>query len=538
MRAVSEGLNTTFDLLSKTENEAAVRVLIPSLESPHTRIQEEALRAILTRRSPAGHREIIRRLHTVDDRWKEIIHEHRGRMTPTLRDALLGSDRQMCVNGCLAAVMFREYDLIPALINAVQDQTNPNAKIVGETLLELVETLYSALAGPRDYADRRNPQLVRTHVLSSLELSLQRFGVHNRREIVEAFLILVNRDNVTLKRVLADPHHAAFLVLVDLLSNSSRPGVMRLLLGFLDDPHPPSAALSVLVKRCDLKFIKYLLRKIGREPSATAAPNLRRIDSIRWLGRGPAILDQLDDIAQHGAVTLVMTCGIPRMEAYGVIEPLLIHGKPRGRRAAADALAQFNGTEANNLSLEVLDDPDPQVQANVIVQLRHRGIPGVLPRLIEMVDSPHAVVRQAARKSLAEFSFKRFLGAFDMLDDEVRQGTGMLVKKIDPQTIPQLKAEMESPVRTRRLRALVVARVIDAVKQLEQTLIMALKDDDHMVRVEAAISLGKCDSPASLDALKEALADNSHAVREAVQKSIEQRAQFARWRATLSDPRD
>ena len=38
-----------------------------------------------------------------------------------------------------------------------------------------------------------------------------------------------------------------------------------------------------------------------------------------------------------------------------------------------------------------------------------------------MVDSPHAVVRKAARESLAEFSFRRYLAAFDMLDEEVRQ---------------------------------------------------------------------------------------------------------------------
>ena len=37
--------------------------------------------------------------------------------------------------------------------------------------------------------------------------------------------------------------------------------------------------------------------------------------------------------------------------------------------------------------------PDPHVQANVVVQLRERGIPGAISRLIQLLDSPHDVVR-------------------------------------------------------------------------------------------------------------------------------------------------
>ncbi len=536
--AVSEGLKTTFDLLSTTLNEASVRALIPSLESPREQIREASLSAILRRRGPAGHREVLRRLHTFDDRWKEIFSENRGRLTPTLRDAVLGSDRQMHLNGCQAAIMLREYDLIPTLINAVEDKTNPNGKAVGETLLELVDALYSALASPRDYRDKRDPQLIREHVVSALDLSMQRFREHKRPEIVEAFLMLANRGSTTLQKIVGNPHQPAFLVIMDFLQNSPRPGIIRLLLGFLDDTRPPSAALSALSSRCDPKFINYLLRKIGREPSAAAAVNLKRIESIRWINRAPAILDEIDDAGQHGVITLVMNCGIPRAEAFNVVKHVLAHGKPGGRQAAASALAEFNGSEANQLALKALDDPDPRVQANVIVQLRRRGIPGVLPRLIEKVDGPHAIVREAARKSLSELSFKRFLGAFDMLDDDVRRSTGLLVKKVDPQTVPQLLSEMVSPARTRRLRSLQIARALEMVVQLENTVIDCLRDEDHMVRVEAAVSLGSCDSQASLDALNEALSDSSTAVCEATQASLKQRAQFSGWRDTLSDPRD
>ncbi len=76
-----------------------------------------------------------------------------------------------------------------------------------------------------------------------------------------------------------------------------------------------------------------------------------------------------------------------------------------------------------------------------------------------------------------------------MLDEDVRRSTGMMVKKIDPQTIPGLRAELESPVRSRRLRALAVATAIDAVRSLEETIVRLLEDPDASVRAEAARAL-------------------------------------------------
>ncbi len=524
---MSEGLKTTFRLLATTPNEAALRVLLPALDAPRACIREAALSAVLSRRSPAGHREVLRRLHMADDRWRAIVEEHRGRMTQALRDAILSGDRQLCENGCHAAVWFREYDLIPALVNLLEDPGSPHRELAGRTLLEVVGLLYGELSDSRTGPRRRDPERVRHYVIAGLERSIERFAAHRRREILEAYLLLVKRDDATLKRVLDDPHHAAFLTLVDVLSKSDAPGVIGLLLAFLDDLRAPSAALGVIAKRSDVAFIRYLLRRIGNEPSAAARHNLKRIASVPWLKPDSGVLSQLDDAAQHAAVRVAMTAGIPRTQAFGVVAHLLHHGRPGGRRAAVEALNEFHGAEANALVRKALDDRDPHVQAGALVQLRRRGILGALPRLVEMVDSPYRVVRRAARACLDEFTFQRFLAAFDVLDDEVRISTGTLVKKVDSQTIPQLKEELESNMRTRRLRGLSIARVIGAVEPLEEIIVGLLDAPDHMVRVEAAKALGRGRLPASLRALQDALDDPTTMVRQAAEESLRQRARLA-----------
>ncbi len=512
-------MSKTLDLLAKTPNEAAIGALIPALDSTEAAIQEGALRAILDRRSPTGQREVLRRLHVVDDSWRQIIDERRGRMTHALRDAVLSTDLQMCRNGCQAILWFHEYDLVPALITAAEDESHPNADLAASTLVELADLLYAELAGPRDYSNRRDPQLVRRHFTASLEGSLLRFMKHSRREVVGAFLVMAGRDNAVLKQILQDPHNAAYLPLVDELLHNARGGVVRLLLSFLDDPHAPSSALAVLARRGDLKFVQHLLRKIGFEPSAAAAQNLKRLDNIAWVRHDDQLINSLDEAEQHSLVQMVMASGIKRLDVFKTIEHLLRYGKPGGRRAAAQALARFNGAEANALAVEALEDTDPQVQAAILAQVRQRGIPGALLRLVEFSNSPHEIVRQAARDSLGEFSFDRFLAAFDMLDDQVRQSTGVLVRKINPEAIPGLIEEMQSRSRTRRLRAVGVAISMGAIGDIEAAIIDLLSDDDHVIRSEAVRALGYSNTPTSRQALREALLDRSIVVQESADRS-------------------
>ncbi len=517
------GLAITLDLLIHTENEAAVQLLIPALDCPNLAVQEGTLVALLKRRTVAGGREILDRMSGMKPEWKTIIRQHRGRLTGALRDAILGTDPDLCEKGCRAAVMFRDYDLVPTLLSALDSSAQPNAELAAQTAVELVTALYEELAGGRDPSDRRDPQMIRRYVLGSLESSVHRFSQHHRREVIESFLLLAARDNATLGQILGNPHHAALGAVTDVLSKSDQRGVLRLLLSFLDDAHAPSAVLNVIAGRSDARFVHHLMRKIGREPTPAMAVNLKKMTSISWLRDCRRIIDQIDDAGQHSAVRFVMASGVPRQQALGLIEMILMQGKPGGRREAARALGEFPGTDANALAMSALADPDPQVQANVIAQLRGRGIPGVLSSLLEMVESPYAVVRKAARESMAEFSFKRFVAAFDMLDEEVRRTTGLLVRKIDVQTIALLHDELKSPIRSRRLRGLSIARAIDAIEDVESMVIELLQDEDHLVRMEAAVTLGSSASPAGVAALTEALSDKSEVVRLSAQRSLQEK---------------
>ncbi len=536
---MSHGFAATFQVLTKSPNEASAGVLLPLLDAADPAVAEAALAALLDRRSVAGQHAIVKRLHQIDDRWRAIIDGRRGRLSQALRDAVVSTDPALCRNGCQAILWFKEYDLVPALVNALEDEANPNCDLVAQTLLQLAELLYADLAGPRDYRDRRDPQLVRRHVTTSLENSVKRFGKHRRLEVIESFLLLAARDNVTLRKVLADPLDPAYKPLMQVMSTSGRAGIIRLLLSGLDDAQPPAALLQLIGQRGDLKFVGYLLSRVGHAPGQTVAHNLKRITSIGWLRPDHDwSLDQLDGPGQHAAVRLVVASGLKRQSAFEFLERVLDRGHVAGRRAAVSALAQFNGADAAALVQRALDDPDPLVQAAALGQIRHRGVPGALGRLIDALDSSHEAIRQAARASLNEFTLARFLAAFETLDDEVRHSTGRLVAKVDLDAEARLIEEMQSQSRTRRLRAVEVARYVKMLDRLEAALIRLLEEDeDHLVRREAARSLAGSRSAESRAALvRAAREDRNVPVQEAARESLELQAALAREPGPAAPP--
>jgi len=436
-------------------------------------------------------------------------------MTKVLREGLLSDDPQMCTNSCQAILWFREYDLVGPLINAVEDQAHPQSALICETLVSMSDLLCEEATAPRDYNDRRDPQLVRRNFVTVLEKSLARYAQHKRTEVIESFLVLAQRDNAQLKHILGAPHHASYLALIDTLSHSRRLGVIRLLLSLLDDTRPPLAATQIVAKRTDPRFVQQLLRMIGEAPSENVARNLKRVESIAWASPGAGVLAKLDGALQHSAVQAVMASGMPRLQAFKTIKYLSQRGKPEGRRAATEALASFQGAEANALVQKAINDEDARVQAIALRQFRQRGISGALPLLIEKVESPHSVVREAARDSLPEFSFARYLAGFETLDDDVRQSTGRLVKKVDLQSAPLLEDELTSKIRSKRLRGLAIVDAMDMAAEVQKALIGLLFDEDHIVRQDTIQVLATQNTEAVRSALTRVLDDSSPMVREA-----------------------
>jgi HEAT repeat protein len=199
---------------------------------------------------------------------------------------------------------------------------------------------------------------------------------------------------------------------------------------------------------------------------------------------------------------------------------LVREGLAEGRRAACQALSEFDGPQADMLILAALDDPDAAVQAAAVRQMRPRRVPEALKVLVGFLDSPSLEVRDAARSSLAEFNFVRYRAMFDLLDENAIKTTGLLVHKVDDKAVDGLLEELTSPSVSSRLRGIDMAVAMQATQDVCGQLVELAKHENVSVRKEALAALAYCTGPAVVEVLELAVHDKNHSIAETAQQSL------------------
>ena len=523
---MKERLKETFQLLVKSESQAVSELLLAGLDSKTQVTRHAALRAILERRDPEGHIEVFQRLLQLDEASLHIISERPARLVRAAGEALKDEDPKKVAIACQTLVQFRLYDTFPTVISALVDPTYPHTELVADTILKLTEAFYAELSGKEVGSGRKDQEAIRHKITSALEDGVRKMHRHGRTEVIEAFLTIAKSNNVVLRQLLQRKEEASHEPLVETLQTSTRGAVLRILLGFLEDPQMPRLMFETISSRTDPKFVNHLLRTIGTRPTKTIAETLTGFSTIAWAKPNHEIFQHLDDDAQAGAVALLMGSGVDREQVLDTIGYLLTEGKPQGRRAAAEALATFNGPLATSFIVKAIGDEDPLVRAEVIKQLRPRRVPGAFSLLIRMVDSPENEVRAALREAMPEFTFRHFLKTFDKMDEHLQPLAGHVVRKIDPEIEDKLINELHGPSPVRRRRAVLAAGAMGVSQEMEQEIIRTLSDDDHIVRIAAAKVLADCRTMPSWEALRDALLDRSALVQETAEQSLEEISQW------------
>ncbi len=513
-------LERTFEALARSRNDAATAVLLAALGSPDRAASEGAVLATVRRHSKAGHLAVLRRWNTLSPELKKAVDESEGRMGGALHDALLSADDQLFANACEVAHESGEYDLAPALIMVAELPDPVRSSAATRLIAEMVERLAHATSSEEPGGYSRHPETIRKSVLESLERSIERYAVHGRRELVEAFVVLAGADSPALRSILEMPHHSCHQTVVDMLNLSTTPDVLAVLVSYMTTQDAPAAMRTVAARRTDAPFVMALLSMELAPPSPLLSKNVNRIKSFACLASAESVCKRLAPASQAAAMRLVAMCGAGDEAKLDFAAALLARGSELARVAACEALAGISGQRSNDLVLAALADEDGDVQAAATRQLRDRHIPGTMAKLIALVSSPHAAVQSAAREALTEFSFENFVARYETLDNDVRRQTGALVALVDVDAPLRLRQEMESLVRRRRLRAIELAEVMGLTPKVADVLVERLADEDHMVRAAAAGALSECTALDVRDALLAALGDQSFAVQSAARESL------------------
>jgi hypothetical protein len=513
------GFERTFQLLSRTRNEAAIDVLVAGLENSHAPTQEASLQSLLDRPNAAGHLAVFWRLPKLSPSLRAMVEARPDRLAGAAGDAVRNSDAATGASACEAIVACRLYEAIPALLGVLDRENHPNIPLAASTVLRLADLFYEELSRPDRQPRRKEFDNVRQRLTASLEEGFRKYWRHGRREVVEAFLMLGKPQNVGFRYALQQTGGSTDAVL-EILEKSPRGGIIRLLLSFLEDPMMPQAIRKILATRSDPKFVENFATAAA-ERMSKAAEVLAKFDGFSWVDDGGPMVVQMSGPSQACIVQVLRATAVRSARLLGLLEPILRDGAVQGRRAAASALAEVHGSVADECILRFLDDPDPVVQATLVRQVRTRGMAHAMSTLLKYFDTPYEEVRSALRETLPEFTVVHFLANLDHIDESMVQATGQMVRKIDPNAAGKLKAEMQRLSPVRRRRAVLAANAMGIAAELESQLIQLLNDDDHMVRLATAQALEEVGTKPSWEALRDALLDRSVIVQEAAEKSLE-----------------
>jgi len=523
------GYEQTIRVLARSNNRAASELLKLAVDSSHDGIRKAACTETIFLRGPKAVLERLQDFNSIDDPVSEIFTANPDKLVSPIRTAILSNDHSLQKNAVRATLQFKVYDMIPTLLFMMEDRNERGTKTdvpIAELLIRLTRQFVKDIE-TREISDSLQRYIL-YETMYSLERTLKNFRRSDDPTCIKVFLLLgryIQNKEFNVAELFRNPMHPVYTALSGIVQTENDDFVFQFILDSLEAPKTPGLILAALSNRTDLLFLEYLFENMDSPPSLSCQGNLQRIRRFDWIASAQAFLPHFSEKAQQSLVDLIRFSELPREEAYTVYRQIYRSGKSGGRCAALAEMANFPLEESKEMILEAIDDDDPNVQATALQQIRKVHSTQGMMQILQKIDSPHNVVRDAVRKVLPEFQIRRFLNSFDQLTEEQRIQTLNIIRKIDP-ALPEVFAqELQTGNSVMKAMVLKSIEIGNLVGLLEEPLCtVLLRDEAAVLRVKAAALLAEGKREVSrLSLLQAAHKDTSLDVRLTAKASLEQR---------------
>ncbi|MCL2305737.1 MAG: hypothetical protein FWC43_10375 [Planctomycetaceae bacterium] len=523
------GYEQTIRVLTRSNNRAASELLKLALDSSHAGIRKSAYAETIFTRGPKTILESMQNCKSSDDPVYEIFAANPDKLVTPIRTALLSKDHTLQKNAVRAVLQFKVYDMIPTLLFMLSDRTEGEQK-TGVPIAELLIRLTKQFI--KDIEEHNVPDALQRHILretrQELERNLKNFRRSDDPTCIKVFLLLgryVRDKDFNAAELFRNPIHPVYTALSGIVQAENHEFVFKFILDSLEAPTAPGLILATLSNRTDLAFLEYLFENMDLPPSSYFQANVQRVRRFDWLTSIRTLLPLFSEKSQQSLLDLIRFSDLPKGEVYAVCRQVYQYGKSAGRCAALTEIANFPFEESKEIVLEAVDDEDPNVQATALRQIRKVHSTLGMVQILQKIDSPHEVVREAVRVVLPEFQIRRFLNSFDQFTEEQRIKTLKIIQKVDP-TLPEILAlELQIGNPEMKARVLKSIEIGNFVGLLEEPLCtVLLRDESVVLRAKAAALLADGKREVSrLSLLQASHKDTSLDVRLTAKASLEQR---------------
>ncbi|MDR1483904.1 MAG: hypothetical protein LBT09_03675 [Planctomycetaceae bacterium] len=522
------GIKTTIDVLSRSKNRTAYRVLESGLGSTDSVVRQLSGKAMISFRGGRGVAHLIRSFDPTDEELLTIFRENRDKVNTGLRSAIAGSDVELARNAMQIVVMLDFYEVLPVLLTIYMDQSNKTGSDSELESVILVLLDHLALAAE----NRKNRRLVLKVILPELMRLLWGWLTNYREndpDILFRILVYFNgqlRDD--------------FEILRDYISNTELPtysGLEKFVLNVVDnrifeiifdqmgEREPFPFVLAAFSKRCDSAFLSYIFRRLNESVSETMRANIQGIKRLEWVADAGKYIAGWSEDVQLGYLQIVRRLNIPAINLSAMMLDVFRFGRGKARLNALAEIAKITGEHVDQLIWQAAEDSDPNIQIASFHLLRRRNVPNATGRILQFSNSPNAEVREAVVSLIPEIRLSNFLDVFESLDDEQRAKRFQVICKSNPAVVDELRAVLLFGETIQKAKGLLCVGYGNLVTALEETIGEVLsKGETPILRVKAAQLLENGNRELSRSVLVQAVhRDPNQDVRAAAKKSLEKR---------------
>ncbi len=498
--------STTWEILQKSRNLAAVATLSTGLASPHAEIRRLSVKALLARGEEPARRAILLNWDKLDESDIALVRSE-SKQFVNAATSLLAKGSLSEKKSALAAIT--GLDLVQAIDSLLELAVNTRHALCGgatDCLQEICERWGQKARTGKDVPS------VRTQMLERLHYKLALFHEHKSLAVVDAWLSLVHWDDSLQRGILSDPSHDVYRSIVQRLTQSEREPLLQLLGGYLWRSTTPKSITTTLVERPEPALAQAIATLLDAQTLPTALKRLRQLPPLQCLANLdiPGLQVGFDIQKKLWLMFAASSDDLPRI-LRGAIR-LSKLGTADGRNGAAEMLRCCRKPD---LATWV-----PAMQASMM----HTGREGCLSDLMQEIagwlESPSVVLKKAAREFLTDFSLKHLLDYVRQWPTQMCKAMASIVVLTERKIDEVLSLELQSPAPKRRLAALQVTEMLGCTDSVSRWLMPLLDDARLDVRVRVIDLLSALGHESLETLIPELLQDASTDIQDAANRAV------------------
>ena len=506
----------TIKFIAKSDNPAAVDVLVGLLENSDSELQSLGFEAIYVRRDMALYPILFDTFQTNPEGWMKLPAVNTDRLSKIADIVFRGNDVSKRQSAAQMIQDYRLYETLPSVITLVQGADAEATKLAVHLVIALAEGFYDDLVKAPSDTERRNLDRRREWFVQQMDPLVKSYAVHKVDDLLRALLLVTKKEYQTFQTVMNDHRSAACKKIAEMLATGEHGSYVRVLLGFIGDANSPPVIDEILTTRSDPYYVRKMLDYIGTEPSSDLKTALKRLKGFSWLTPKNQGLAQLIEGLEPNAIQLFASISLSKDESLKLYRYFFQHPSPLAHRAAAECIRKLVGDDVNSLLLEFLNDPDPEAAAAIYKILKARNVKELETQFLVLAERDEPIIKQTLYDAIPDLHVETFASRINHMSRMSAKRLGQYVRKLDPKTFQFIADEIMSPIPIKKIMACDVAAVTGHAPDVEARLIeIALDDDDSNVRIAAIKALSEVLTKTSVEYLKVFMNDQSMNIRDA-----------------------